>query len=1049
MVLVKKADGVTHETLSDKNLYRFEVKRIVQTLETLPSPPKIAANTLKILTTEAPDIDEVIKLVESDQAIVMKILKIVNSSYFGIQNHISSIQKAVVMLGFSEISCVLLGVTISESLLKPFRKKSARKQEFLWKHSLACAVCAEMIAKQIYPSFKNEAFIAGLLHDVGKLIIDETLPKMFDQVMDDCSEQGTPWLEAEQSIIGIDHSTVGKWLAEKWNLGPLLAQAIWLHHHPLSTINDLDFIKHKELILIVHLADFLSHNIMADLIPSLQEKIDYEEICKFLRIKPEYLERVSASLGKHYSERASMLDIEEDDELAFYYNIIKQANRKLAKLTSEKIHYRTFEKINQELKSIHDLHLKIARLDEGEKVLDKVAQTIAKNLQKPEGLIYYQKKPEKKLIGRCWFPENSSPQEFSLEIDENGQVIQQNSPQLPDKLNQFVKNRSARFVKATSHNLKNNGIRYCSPYIIINLIIGNQLGGEIAIFDEGKIATEPVTEEQIKTYGYLASITETALSRIRLIEEIREKAESLSSALLKNSLTAKALSAEKERLAVTLRSIGDAVITTDTEGSIILINKQAEKLTSYTQEQAVGKPLTEVFRIINEKTRKLIENPVKKVLKTGKTVELVKNIVLIDKNGTERIIADSVAPIIDGENKRIGIVLVFRDITEKEKMEQEILKAQQVESVAILTGGIAHDFNNILTAISGNIMLAKMYLKPGAKAFEKLTQAEKASQRATDITRQMLTFSQGKAPLKKTGSIAELIKDSTDFTLIGSNVRCEFSIAADLWPAEVDEGQINQVINNVIINANQAMENGGIITLHAENISVEAENKLSLKEGNYVKIAIKDEGIGITKENLPRIFDPYFTTKKDGNGLGLATTYSIIKKHDGDISVDSKLGVGTTFYIYLPFSGKAMVTSKVEAGKPILGKGKILIMDDEAEIRSLAGEMLESIGYKVEFAKDGEEVIEFYKSAKASNNLFDVVIIDLTIRGSMGGKETIKKLREIDPNVKAILSSGYANDPIMVDCKKYGFDNVIAKPYKIEELSKVLHTTIMETIVGS
>jgi len=538
------------------------------------------------------------------------------------------------------------------------------------------------------------------------------------------------------------------------------------------------------------------------------------------------------------------------------------------------------------------------------------------------------------------------------------------------------------------------------------------------------------TEEELERYRH--HLEDLVKKRTNALTRTNEQ---LQQEIADRKLAEESLAAEKERLSVTLRSIGDGVITTDTEGTVVLINKVAERLTGYTQEEAVGLPLHSVFHIISERTRSLCENPVDKVLREGAVVGLGNNTMLIARDGTERIIADSGAPIRDRDSKIIGVILVFRDITEKRKTEQELLRAQKLESLGTLAGGIAHDFNNILTAVLSNTTLAKMYAED-TKVAEKLSKIEKASLQAKELTQQLLTFSRGGAPIKTTTSIAELIRDTASFALRGSNVRCHFYLPEELWHVDIDEGQISQVVNNLIINADQAMPEGGIIKAKAENVNVE-EDVLPLDRGNYVKISITDQGVGIPEKYLEKIFDPYFTTKQKGSGLGLSTCYSIVKQHDGYITAESEVGVGTTFYMYLPASQKKR-EKKVEVGEVIKGEGKVLLMDDEVFVRDAAGETLQYLGYTVVTARDGKEAIDLYQRA-LDKEPFDVVIMDLTIPGGMGGKEAVSKLIEIDPHVKAIVASGYSTDPIMAEYREHGFKGVVTKPYTIEDLSKTLH----------
>ncbi len=379
-----------------------------------------------------------------------------------------------------------------------------------------------------------------------------------------------------------------------------------------------------------------------------------------------------------------------------------------------------------------------------------------------------------------------------------------------------------------------------------------------------------------------------------------------------------------------------------------------------------------------------------------------------------------------------------------EKLIFEHIKHQKLKSLGILAGGIAHDFNNILTAILGNITLAKISTNPESDTFKKLTEAEKASLRAKSLTQQLLTFSKGGAPIKKIVSISKLLEETINFALSGSNIKSNFFISDPLWLVECDEGQISQVINNLIINAKEAMPEGGTVESKVENISLVPEQIPSLPKGKYIKISIKDQGIGIPKKHLQKIFDPYFTIKQKGTGLGLTVAYSIIKKHNGFINVESTLGVGTTFYIYLPAFEKKITHKKKGVRKTFKGRGKILLMDDDEDIRKVTGEILTYLGYNVEFAKDSIEAIELYKKTKESTFPFDVVILDLTVHGSMGGKEAIQRLIDFDPEIKAIVSSGYSNNPIMADFRKYGFSGVVVKPFEVEELSRVLNRLIKE-----
>jgi PAS domain S-box-containing protein len=516
----------------------------------------------------------------------------------------------------------------------------------------------------------------------------------------------------------------------------------------------------------------------------------------------------------------------------------------------------------------------------------------------------------------------------------------------------------------------------------------------------------------------------------------------------------KEIDAEKENLAVTLRSIGDGVITTDVQGRIIMINNEAERLTGFSSQEAIGKPLKSVFNIVVDLAAQAraqksgYRNEAQSIL-----LSLPENATLVSRDATERIIEQVASPIRDNKNEVAGVVLVFRDITERQRNEAERRKAETLEQLGLLAGGIAHDFNNLLTAIIGNISLASLLLPPDDEMAARLVDAKNASMRARDLAQQLLTFARGGAPIKKTTSIGKLIQDTVSFSLRGSHNRSDFSFGADLWPAEIDPGQISQVIANLVVNADQAMPNGGTLHANCENFRYHSTTTPVIPDllpGDYIRISIRDEGVGIPEQYLKRIFDPYFTTKPKGNGLGLATTYSIVKNHNGLMTVESEVHVGSTFNVYLP----AALNQEMPVEQPstftqaITGSGCVLVVDDEEAIRALVDFTLTRLGYHVTQAATALDGVNIYREKLESGERFDAVILDLTLPGGMGGKDALKKLIEIDPTVNAIVSSGYATDATMSRYQDFGFRGVIAKPYEAAELGKIVHDVISSSHVN-
>ncbi len=494
-----------------------------------------------------------------------------------------------------------------------------------------------------------------------------------------------------------------------------------------------------------------------------------------------------------------------------------------------------------------------------------------------------------------------------------------------------------------------------------------------------------------------------------------------------------------------LRSSMDVgIVATDINFHIAYINPVAEEIFGCKAKEVIGRDVREMH------AQKNIE-----LLRFDRVDETIRNkkshifTFEINEKGGRQFIQARVSGIWDKENNLIGFVLMLRDVTERKRMEEELLKAQKLESTGILAGGIAHDFNNLLTAILGNISLAQTHLKPGDKIFKMLSKAEISCMKAKNLTQQLITFAKREAPVKKTESLQGVVKDAVNYALSGSNVKCQFDVSEDLWQINCDQGQIIQMLTNMVINAAEAMPEGGIMKVKVKNEPL-ADDIPPLAKGSYIRLSIKDHGTGIPQEHLSRIFDPYFSTKQrgalKGMGLGLSIAYSIVKNHDGHIWAESKPGGGSTFHVLLPaFGEKTSEVSKHEE-KPIPGTGKILVMDDDDLVRNIAGKVLKYLGYEVNFSKDGEDAIEQFKKARKSGKSFDAVILDLTIPGGMGGKDTIEKLREIDKGIKAIISSGYSEDPIISNYRDYGFSGVVSKPYTAEQLSKVLHDVLSRKV---
>jgi len=481
-----------------------------------------------------------------------------------------------------------------------------------------------------------------------------------------------------------------------------------------------------------------------------------------------------------------------------------------------------------------------------------------------------------------------------------------------------------------------------------------------------------------------------------------------------------------------------AVFAMNPQGIVILWNKAAEQIFGWSEEEAVGKVIPIVPEGKQEEFRALCERLLNGESLMGIELERQR------KDGSTINVSITAAPLYDSMGRIDGIMSLASDISLHKKMEEELLQKEKLESVGILAGGIAHDFNNLLQAIVGNISLARLFLSEHSleKIPAVLLQAEEASDAAKELSFRLLTFSKGGDPVRKLTSVESILKKSVSLSLSGSRVIMDFAPPKNLYPVEIDEGQMTQVFNNVLINAKEAMLQGGVISIRARNVSISENGDIPSKKGEYVEVSIKDSGIGIPQGNLSKIFDPYFSTKglrsQKGSGLGLSICLSIVKKHEGYMKVESEEGIGTTFHIYIPaVTDTSYDQSKDEADYQETSKTRVLFMDDDERLKTVVQSIIEYLGYEFVYAKNGEEAIEIFKRAKESGETFATVILDLTVQGGMGGDQAVKRLLEIDPEVKAIISSGYVDAPIMKNFREYGFVDAIAKPYRIEELEEL------------
>ena len=499
------------------------------------------------------------------------------------------------------------------------------------------------------------------------------------------------------------------------------------------------------------------------------------------------------------------------------------------------------------------------------------------------------------------------------------------------------------------------------------------------------------------------------------------------------------LEKNREFLREVIDSMPDTILVKDRQGKVILASRKLIGVLEEEDLSPLGKSAREYIPF-----PELAEDMFRDDLDIlhGRKKLIQKEVSFVTKSGSNAWLLVTKLPLVSGHGEIDRMVTVVSDITTRKRLEEENLQAHKMESLGVLAGGIAHDFNNILTSILGNISLARLLGKNREKAEEILIEAEKASLRAKDLTQQLLTFSQGGEPVKRMTSLKELITDSAEFVLRGSNVKPDFDFPSELWAVEADPGQISRVIQNLVINADQAMPDGGKIQIRLRNREIVSTDEIDLKPGQYVEIEIKDEGIGIPAEYIDRIFDPYFTTKVKGSGLGLTVCYSIVQKHNGKISVESRPGKYTVFRVVLPAAAQCDKAEQKKTVRSPLGKWRILLMDDEKAVRETVQAMLKHLGCSTITTADGEEAVAEYRKAAVKGKPYDAVILDLTVPGAMGGKEAMTRLREEFPSIKAIVTSGYSNGPVMSDYRSYGFDGMLSKPFNTDDLFESLQDVL-------
>ncbi len=1123
------------------------VREIKAKIQDIPPLPQVATKALELLLKEEPDLTEMINVISLDPAIAGKVLSYANSPLYTRVTPITDLKKAVIVMGVKEVKDVILKIVTNHTIIKLVSKGLSALQSRLSKHSVLTAIIGELCLEKVNPSRKAEAFVAGLLHDIGKFLL---LTLFEDEYGDIFKKTDTSFIEMEQDRLGVDHSLVGKWLAEHWNIPSSLLHSIWLHHHDSDTIRELKFLRDEQLVYTVCLANRLSHIISVDNIYSFKWKDEIHALISVLQLRDTDLKGILEKAPKILAATGPIYDIEED-HITFYVKSLSNAFEYLYSVSKLKDGFKNIEKEKLRLKQFIAFIASATGLIPLETLMAKVGEFLRQDLLTPKGVILLCDLSSKK-VKLLDISSGENVYEFHMSKFFEKNIDYKLDESLMSVISKLLSMISDQYLKS-----KHLATFKIDNFYILSIPITNVINSIFSFI----IPEQMAIDDEIKTLlNYLILIVRDKFEFNLMVSEVKKASESLAMALTKNSevmaklrqktkeyedlfeysndpivlhltsgeiirvnsrfkellgiddhttwsfnlldliinsdptikntlatkwaseegckmevllkrsenlvipvqISSRAISqrgdlvqsifrdlsaekkiveqlnSERHRLTTTLMSIGEGVIVTDKNFSILIINSIAEKLLGVKKEDVVGMSLAKVFNVVTDFEK---GDVVDKYIKLHEASEVKASSYvgkLFSTDGKYYPITYRISPIIDSEQNFYGIILVFSDQSEKLKMKEKLYDMQKWESLALLSAGVAHDFNNIMTAIAGNISIAKMNLNKPDKVKEKLTLAEVAVEKARELTSQLLTYSKtGSIIRRKSVPTKSLIIEATNFCLRGSAVQCEFDFSRDLWNLDCDPGQINQAINNLVINAQEAMPKGGKIYIQARNLRIPQDLESEfLPGGKYVEIKVQDEGEGIPEHILGKIFDPYFTTKEGGSGLGLATTYGIVKKHGGDILVSSEVGKGTVFTIILPaVEGQSYIESQGSSVPILKGQGKVLIMDDDPQVRETAKAIFETLGFDVVTALSGEDTLKILQS---STEVYRLVILDLTVKGGAGAVDVVDHVRSLGRCEKVLLSTGYVENEEVKDYKAYGFDGVIEKPYNVDKVNLIL-----------